>query len=51
MPNGAHSKSWITLGCLMKSYLKEHTINELDCQYKLFEELIPVLLELNYGNK
>lgn len=38
-------------GCLMKSYLKDGSLNNLDCQYKLFEELIPVLLELNYGNK
>lgn len=38
-------------GCLMKSYLKDQSTNNLDCQYKLFEELIPILLELNYGNK
>lgn len=38
-------------GCLMKSYLQDQSTNNIDCQYKLFEELIPVLLELNYGNK
>lgn len=38
-------------GCLMKSYLKDKTLKHLDCQCKLFEELIPFLLELNYGNK
>ncbi len=38
-------------GCLMKSYLRNLTLNELDCQYKLFDELIPFLLEKNYGNK
>ena len=37
-------------GCLMKSFLKDKTLSNLDCQYKLFDELIPLLLELNYGN-
>lgn len=36
-------------GCLMKSYLKDRTLDNLDCQYKLFDELISFLLELNYG--
>lgn len=36
-------------GCLMKSYLKDCTLNNLDCQYQLFDKLIPFLLELNYG--
>lgn len=38
-------------GCLMKSYLKDKSLKNLDCKYKLFDELIPFLLELNYGNK
>lgn len=38
-------------GCLMKSLLKDSTLKNLDCQYKLFDDLIPYLLELNYGNK
>lgn len=38
-------------GCLMKSYLKDASLNNLDCQYKLFYKLIPFLLELNYGDK
>ena len=38
-------------GCLMKSYLKDKTLDNLDCQYKIFDELIPLLLELNYVNK
>lgn len=38
-------------GCIMKSYLRNRTLDNLDCQYKLFDELIPYLLELNYGNR
>lgn len=38
-------------GCLMKSYLKDGTLDNCDCQFKIFDELIPILLELNYGNK
>lgn len=38
-------------GCMMQSYLEKNKINEKNCEYNLFEELIPFLLEENYGTK
>lgn len=35
-------------GCIMKSYLKDRTLNNIDCQLKYFEELIPFFLGVNY---
>lgn len=35
-------------GCLMQSYLSNKNIDNMNCEYEYFEQLIPFFLEVNY---